>query len=59
MVERFFRSLKSEWIGEQEYGSHEHAERDIADYIADFYNYRRIHSAASGLPPVRYEASIY
>jgi putative transposase len=59
VVERFFRSLKSEWIGEQEYASHEHAERDIADYIADFYNYRRIHSAASGLPPVRYETSIY
>lgn len=59
VVERFFRSLKSEWIGEQEYGSHELARRDIASYIADFYNYRRIHSAAGNLPPVRYERSIY
>jgi putative transposase len=59
VVERFYRSLKSEWIGEQEYGSHELARRDITDYIADFYNYRRIHSAANGLPPVRYETSIY
>ena len=59
VVERFFRSLKSEWIGEQEYGSHELARRDIGSYIADFYNYRRIHSAANNLPPVRYEASIY
>jgi transposase InsO family protein len=59
VVERFFRSLKSEWIGEQEYGSHEVARRDIAGYIADFYNYRRIHSAANNLPPVRYETSIY
>jgi transposase InsO family protein len=59
VVERFFRSLKSEWIGEQEYGSHELARRDIAGYIADFYNYRRIHSAANHLPPVRYESSIY
>jgi putative transposase len=58
VVERFFRSLKSEWIGEQEYGSHEHARHDIASYIADFYNYRRIHSAAGNLPPVRYERSI-
>ena len=55
VVERFFRSLKSEWIGEQEYSSHEVARLDIAD----FYNYRRIHSAANNLPPVRYETSIY
>lgn len=59
VVERFFRSLKSEWIGDQEYGSHDSARRDITDYISDFYNYRRIHSAANGLPPVRYETSIY
>ncbi len=59
VVERFFRSLKSEWIGEQEYGSHEQAQRDITGYIADFYNYRRIHSAANNLPPVRYENSNY
>ena len=59
VVERFFRSLKSEWIGEQEYGSHEQAQRDIMGYIADFYNYRRIHSSASNLPPARYERSIY
>ncbi len=55
VVERFFRSLKSEWIGEQEYGSHELARLDITGYIAGFYNYRRIHSAANNLPPVRYE----
>jgi putative transposase len=59
VVERFFRSLKSEWIGEQEYVSHEQARRDISGYIADFYNYRRIHSAAKNLPPVRYERSTY
>jgi transposase InsO family protein len=27
VVERFFRSLKSEWIGEHEYESHEEAKR--------------------------------
>jgi putative transposase len=27
--------------------------------VADFYNYRRIHSAANDSPPARYEASIY
>jgi putative transposase len=56
-VERFFRSLKSEWISDQGYADHAHAERDIGAYIDGFYNYRRIHSAAGGLPPARREAS--
>ncbi len=32
VVERFFRSLKSEWIGEPLYFDHRHAEQDITDY---------------------------
>jgi putative transposase len=56
VVERFFRSLKSEWIGEQLYFDHRHAEQDITDYLADFYNHRRLHSTVAGLPPARYEA---
>ncbi|WP_407070705.1 IS3 family transposase [Paraburkholderia rhynchosiae] len=51
--------MKSEWTSEQEYGSHELPRRDITDYIAGFYNDRRTHSAANGLPPVRYETSIF
>jgi len=57
VVERFFRSLKSEWIGEQEYESHEEADKDIREYMEKYYNYRRLHSAANNLPPVLYEAS--
>ncbi len=53
------QSMKSEWIGEQDHAGHEQAQRDITDYIADFYNYRRIHSAASNLPPASYERSTY
>lgn len=56
-VERFFRSLKSEWIDEKGYPDHEHAERDIGAYIDNFYNYRRIHSAAGGQPPAQCEAA--
>ena len=59
MVERFFRSLKSEWIDEKGYPDHAHAERDIGDYIDDFYNYRRPHSAADGQTPVQREASLF
>ena len=58
-VERFFRSLKSEWINEKGYPDHAHAERDIGAYIDGFYNYRRIHSAADNLPPARCEASLF
>jgi transposase InsO family protein len=57
VVERFFKSLKSEWIGEQEYESHEQAKSDIQDFVERYYNYQRIHSAANNLPPVLYEAS--
>ncbi len=56
VVERFFRSLKNEWIGDQLYVDHRHAEQDITDYLVDFYNHRRLHSAAKGLPPARFEA---
>ncbi|AIP72687.1 bacteriophage/transposase fusion protein [Burkholderia pseudomallei] len=38
VVERFFRSLKNEWIGDQLYVDHRHAEQDITDYLVDFYN---------------------
>ncbi|ONF06893.1 integrase, partial [Burkholderia pseudomallei] len=39
VVERFFRSLKNEWIGDQLYVDHRHAEQDITDYLVDFYNH--------------------
>jgi putative transposase len=57
VVERFFRSLKSEWINEREYESHEEAKNDIREFVEKYFNYRRLHSAANNLPPVLYEAS--
>lgn len=56
VVERFFRSLKSEWLNPKGYLDHAGAERDIEAYIDHFYNCRRIHSARNGMPPVRYES---
>ncbi|MFG7334536.1 hypothetical protein ACGYV8_31145, partial [Burkholderia pseudomallei] len=43
-------------IPPQLYVDHRHAEQDITDYLVDFYNHRRLHSAAKGLPPARFEA---
>lgn len=51
-VERFFRSLKSEWIRKTVYADHQQAKGDINRYIAGFYNTIRLHSAAGGKPPV-------
>jgi putative transposase len=52
VVERFFRSLKSEWIGEREYKNHEEAKNDVREFVEKYYNYQRLHSAANNLPPV-------
>lgn len=56
VVERFFRSLKTERTRYQPYRNHVCAEADIKDYIAVFYNHRRLHSAAGNLSPANYEA---
>jgi putative transposase len=55
VVERFFRSLKGECIGEQIYRDHVQARADVMDYILMFYNSLRLHSAAHDLPPAEFE----
>lgn len=57
-VERFFRSLKTEWIGKTVYASRAEAEHDINRYIAGFYNTQRLHSAADNKPPAVRQAEI-
>jgi len=56
VVERFFRSLKTERTRYQPYRNHVCAEADIKDYIAVFYNHYRLHSAADNLSPANFEA---
>jgi len=56
VVERFFRSLKSEWIGDQRYRDRAGAERDITDYIV-FYNTERLHSTLGYQTPLRRDAA--
>ena len=57
VVERVFRSLKHEWIGEQRYHDHPEAQRDVTDFIARYYNHHRPHTAAQRMPPAVFEAS--
>lgn len=50
-VERFFHSLKGEWLGETVHDTQSQARQDIDRYIAGFYNTHRLHAAAGGKPP--------
>jgi putative transposase len=50
-MERFFRSLKTEWIPEYGYEDVEKAKADIMSYITHYYNHRRPHSYNDGQTP--------
>lgn len=54
-VERFFSSLKREWIGDQLYRTRSEAMADIREYIMVYYNTRRLHSSNGYVTPVEYE----
>lgn len=54
VVERYFRTLKHDWMPENGYRSHFDAEKDVMDFISH-YNHQRCHSASDHLPPARYE----
>ncbi len=50
-MERFFRSLKTEWILTTGYGSFSETKHCINDYIIDYYSEIRPHSYNGGLTP--------
>ena len=50
-MERFFRSLKSEWVPEMGYQSFEQAKTAIWNYIIGYYSQIRPHRHNNGLPP--------
>ncbi len=58
-MERFFRSLKGEWIPEIGYRSFEEAERMIGQYIAGYYSQYRPHQQNGGLPPNQAEENYW
>ena len=50
-MERFFRSLKTEWIPEVGYESFQEAKHDITDYVIGYYSQFRPHTHNDGLAP--------
>ncbi|MGV6859630.1 MAG: IS3 family transposase [bacterium] len=58
MVERFFKSLKTEKTRYVPYPNPAQGKADITEYIAIFYNHYRLHSSADNLPPAEYEANL-
>lgn len=57
VIERFFGSLKSEWIKERCYEGVDSAKRDINKYIIEYYNMWRPHTHLGGLSPNEYEVT--
>jgi len=50
-MERFFRSLKTEWVPEAGFVSLEYARHEIWNYIIGYYNTIRPHKHNLGLTP--------
>ena len=56
VVERFFGSLKHDWIFKVAQPTREHMKADVARYMK-YYNEHRLHSSNNDLSPVDYEQS--
>ena len=54
--ESFFGKLKTEWIQDRIYKTHEEAKQDIFYYIEVFYNRQRRHASLGYVAPVEFEA---
>lgn len=50
-MERFFRSLKTEWMPKVGYINFNEAKKEIACYIMDYYNEIRPHTYNAGISP--------
>ena len=57
-VERFFSSLKREWTGDWLYGTRHEAIADVREYVAVYYNARRLHSTLGYKTPMNYEKDL-
>jgi len=57
VMERFFKSYKEEWIGDQVYYTREAAIRDMQEYMK-YYDSVRLHSTLGYRTPMEYENSL-
>ena len=55
-AESFFRTLKMEEVYLKDYRDFEEAEENIAQFIEEVYNVKRLHSSLGYLSPVEFEA---
>jgi len=56
-AESFFKTLKREEVYLNAYRTFDEAERNIARFIDDVYNWKRLHSSLGYVPPAEFEAS--
>lgn len=57
VVERFFGSLKHDWLFKVPQPTREHMKQDVMDYVR-YYNLDRLHSANHDLSPIEFENSL-
>lgn len=57
-VERFFSSLKREWTGDRLYRTRQAAVADVREYVAVYYNSKRLHSTLGYRTPIDYEKNL-
>lgn len=57
VVERFFGSLKHDWIFKVAQPTREHMKKDVAAYMK-YYNLERLHTANGDQSPINYENSL-
>ena len=57
-VERFFSSLTREWMGDRLYRTRQQAISDVREYVAVYYNSKRLHSTLGDTTPMKYETRL-
>ena len=57
-MERFFSSLKREWSGDSLYRTRLAAMTDVREYVAVYYNSKRLHSTLGYKTPMDYEKDL-
>jgi len=57
-IERFFSSLKREWTSDRLYRTRQEAIADVREYVAVYYNSKRLHSTLGYKTPMDYEKDL-